>query len=134
MRCSETTAGLDSLLKNFSSPTFFLSETRAKYLSSMAAQALEAAATSTLVDVAMAKAWLTRLSGTPLSLNGPETSRRPEARDFRTTTRLPRKRPESRIATVPAEREGRTFGALLEAVPAVRALRDFLGAETSSPG
>ena len=48
---------------------------------------------------------LTRRRGTPLILKGPVTSRTPWSRALRRMTRLPRKRPASRIRTVPGCRD-----------------------------
>ena len=57
--------------------------------------------TSTDAEVEMQYAWFTRLRGTPFSWYGPVTSSRPEDSCLRKTTRLPRKRPPSRISTEP---------------------------------
>merc|ERR1712063_46400 len=56
---------------------------------------------STLGVVAITEDWLTRRMGTPLTLKGPETNKRPEASCLRKTTRLPAKRPARTIRTVP---------------------------------
>lgn len=64
---------------------------------------------------------------TPLTLNGPVTSSRPEGSCFRKMTRLPLKRPASRMSTVP--------GLMLERSRAGRAtVRRFSGFFTSSAG
>merc|ERR1712063_15938 len=47
------------------------------------------------------KDWLTRRMGTPLTLKGPVTKRRPDPSCFKNTTRLPAKRPARTIKTVP---------------------------------
>jgi len=84
---------------------FFL-PARAKKASVML---LPASAAATLVLVAMQKRWLTRRSGTPLTLYGPVTSRRPLSNCFKKTTRRPRKRPAKRMSTVPGEMLLRNF-------------------------
>lgn len=55
----------------------------------------------TLVEVERTYAGLTLLRGTPLMAYGPETRRFPEARVFKTTTRLPLLTPESKMTTDP---------------------------------
>jgi len=45
---------------------------------------------------------------TPLTLNGPVTSSRPDGSCFRNTTRLPLKRPASRISTAPGRMDARS--------------------------
>src|SRR5262249_36869490 len=66
-------------------------------------------AMSTFVFVAMMYAGSTRRSGTPLTLKGPVTTMGPFLGScFRTTTRLPRKRPARRIATVPGVTDERS--------------------------
>ena len=62
-----------------------------------------------MVEVAITYAWFTRFIGTPLIENGPVTRRRPEGSCFRKTTRRPRKRPDSRMSTVPGVMLLRSF-------------------------
>ena len=84
-----------------SSPSFFDLGffVRAKKASSILLTS--APLTSTDAEVEMQYAWFTRLRGTPFSWYGPVTSSRPEESCLRKTTRLPRKRPPSRISTEP---------------------------------
>jgi len=56
---------------------------------------------STLVEVGMTVDWLTLLRGTPLSLKGPVTKRRPDLSCLKKTTLLPLNLPTKRIKTVP---------------------------------
>ncbi|GIL85814.1 hypothetical protein Vretifemale_14350 [Volvox reticuliferus] len=56
---------------------------------------------ATFVLVAMTYAAFTRRAGTPFSLKGPVTSKRPDGSWLRKMTLLPLKRPASRIRTVP---------------------------------
>merc|ERR1719353_1169832 len=55
----------------------------------------------TFVLVAMQNRWFTLRRGTPLIAYGPVTKRSPLSSCLRKTTRRPRKRPASRISTVP---------------------------------
>lgn len=75
----------------------------------------------------MTYAWFTRRIGTPFSWKGPVTSSRPEGSCFRNTTRLPLKRPASRMSTVPGVMLARSFVGL-------SVLRRCFGAFTSSAG
>jgi len=83
-----------------------------------------------LVDVAMTYAWLTRRSGMPLTWYGPVTSNRPDGSWRRKTTRRPRKRPASRISTVPGVMLLRSFATPREFIS--RSEATFTG--TSSAG
>jgi hypothetical protein len=100
---SARTWGFSPCLKKASSPAFSLVFSAVKYfgfeISSILASSIPAR--STFRDVAMTYLELTRRRGTPLILKGPVTSRTPWSRFLRRTTRLPRKRPASRIRTVP---------------------------------
>ena len=57
--------------------------------------------TLTWVLVRMVYTWLTRLSGTPFTLWGPVTRRRPDSNCLRKTTLFPRNLPERRMRTEP---------------------------------
>ena len=69
----------------------------------------------TLVLVAITYAWFTRRTGTPLILKGPVTSSRPEGSWPRQMTRLPLKRPASRIRTEPGAMLARSLVGLCTA-------------------
>lgn len=56
---------------------------------------------STLVLVERVYVCWTRLTGTPFSLNGPVTARRPDLSCFKNTTLFPRNLPASKMSTVP---------------------------------
>merc|ERR1719198_1548873 len=100
--------------KNSDSPLAFFALSRAKYLSSNLSHLTFEM--STLVEVPMTNLWLTRRNGTPFTFIGPVTSRSPDSSCFKHTTRLPRKRPESRIKTAPGATVERNFGPFLTTV------------------
>jgi hypothetical protein len=104
----------------------------------------ETEAMSTLVEVAITYAWLTRRRGTPLSLfyqfptpyniapevtylKGPVTSKRPESSCLRKTTLFPLYFPLSKIKTVPG-----VMDFLKTVLPLV--FREAFGRGTSSDG
>jgi hypothetical protein len=66
-------------------------------------------AAPTLVEVAMTYAGSTRLSGTPLTLNGPDTKMRPDGRFARCTTRFPLNLPDRRMHTAPGWSDARNL-------------------------
>lgn len=103
---SERTWGFSPCLKKASSPAFSAVRSRAKYFSEAISSTflLSRPLRSILYEVAITYRELTRRRGTPLILNGPVTRRTPCSRFLRRTTRLPRKRPASRIRTVPGWR------------------------------
>ena len=97
------TWGFSPCLKKDSSPAFSLAFSPVKYFGCEISPSFLSSTPlrSTFCDVAMTYRALTLRSGTPLILKGPVTRRTPWSRFLRRTTRLPRKRPASRIRIVP---------------------------------
>ena len=69
-------------------------------------------ARSILVLVVKVYDWLTLFTGTPLSLNGPVTARRPDFSYLRTTTLFPLNLPAKSIRTLPGSTPFLILGAL----------------------